>query len=54
MNLSPTSKNLFTISFILYTHENILPNNGILHKRILRPKLLNSPLLLVLSQILTF
>ena len=43
MNLSPTSKNLFTISFILYTQKNISPNNDILLNRVLRPKLIHSP-----------
>ena len=43
IKLLPASKNLFTISFILYTQKNISPNNGILLNRVLRPKLLNSP-----------
>ena len=47
INLLTANKNLFTISFIFYTTQNkISPNIDNLLNGVLRPKLLNSLLLL--------
>ena len=43
MNLSPASKSLFTILFILLAQNKMPLNNGTLLNGVLRPKLLNKP-----------
>ena len=43
MNLPPANIKLFTVSFILYLLNKILPDRGILRKGLFNSELLNNP-----------